>query len=49
MNIHEFNGLRLAGGTSLALQLGHRKSIDLNLFGTIDFEALDLPQLFKKL
>ena len=29
------SGLRLVGGTSLALQLGHRLSIDLDLFGTI--------------
>ena len=27
---------RLVGGTALALQLGHRKSVDLDLFGTID-------------
>ena len=30
---------RLVGGTALALQLGHRKSIDLDFFGTIDCEA----------
>lgn len=28
---------RLVGGTALALQLGHRKSIDLDFFGSIDF------------
>lgn len=27
---------RLVGGTALALQLGHRKSIDLDLFGAFD-------------
>jgi len=27
--------MRLAGGTSLALQIGHRKSIDIDLFGNI--------------
>lgn len=27
---------RLVGGTALALQLGHRKSIDLDMFGTIE-------------
>ena len=26
---------RLVGGTALALQLGHRKSVDLDFFGTI--------------
>ena len=30
------NGLRLVGGTALALQLGHRNSIDLDFFGVID-------------
>lgn len=34
--IPEFSGLRLVGGTSLALQLGHRISIDLDLFGRFD-------------
>jgi hypothetical protein len=28
-----FDGLRLVGGTSLALQYGHRLSIDLDFFG----------------
>ena len=31
-----FSQTRLVGGTALALQLGHRSSIDLNLFGTIE-------------
>lgn len=30
---------RLVGGTALALQLGHRKSIDLDFFGTVDCES----------
>lgn len=30
---------RLVGGTALALQLGHRKSIDLDFFGKIDCEV----------
>ena len=44
--IDEFSELRLAGGTALALQLGHRKSIDLDFFGHIDFEQLALNELF---
>ena len=28
-------GTRLVGGTALALQLGHRRSVDLDFFGTI--------------
>ena len=35
-------GLRLVGGTSLALQLGHRKSVDLDLFGEISCDPLEL-------
>lgn len=35
-SIEELSQLRLVGGTALALQLGHRKSIDLDLFGKID-------------
>ena len=32
-------GFHLVGGTALALYMGHRKSIDLDLFSNIDFEA----------
>lgn len=35
-SIPELKDLRLVGGTSLALQLGHRISIDLDLFGSFD-------------
>jgi hypothetical protein len=38
--------LRLVGGTALALQIGHRKSVDLDLFGIIDFGLLDINELF---
>jgi len=41
-----FSGLRLAGGTALALQIGHRKSIDIDLFGIIDFDSLNIQELF---
>ena len=33
-----FKNMRLAGGTSLALQIGHRKSIDLDMFGTLQVD-----------
>ena len=41
-----FKDFRLVGGTSLSLQLGHRMSIDIDLFtdaayGSIDFSELD--------
>ena len=35
----ELKNFHLAGGTSLALQIGHRKSIDLDLFSYKDFDT----------
>lgn len=40
-----FSNLRLVGGTALALQLGHRKSVDLDFFGIIDFRNVDFANL----
>lgn len=48
MSCEELENLHLVGGTALALQLGHRKSIDLDLFGEIDFEDIDSAMLFKR-
>lgn len=36
------NGFALAGGTSLAIQIGHRKSIDLDIFSPNDFNVREL-------
>lgn len=44
----ELRETRLVGGTALALQLGHRKSIDLDFFGTITCSAQDLVDAIKK-
>ncbi len=44
----ELNEFYLVGGTALALQLGHRNSIDIDLFTTQEFEAADIEQLMKK-
>jgi hypothetical protein len=40
MSEKTFSDFNLVGGTSLALQIGHRNSIDIDLFGNqpIDFE-----------
>lgn len=40
-----FNAFRLVGGTALSLQIGHRESIDIDLFsdsvyGSLDFNAI---------
>ncbi|MFT3822896.1 MAG: nucleotidyl transferase AbiEii/AbiGii toxin family protein [Chitinophagaceae bacterium] len=47
MSAPEFDNFRLVGGTALSLQIGHRLSIDIDLFsdtqyGNIDFRAIDL-------
>jgi hypothetical protein len=52
---HEaWSSFRLVGGTALSLQLGHRMSIDLDLFtdspyGSVDFDQMDrsMEELFK--
>lgn len=38
---------RLVGGTALALQLGHRKSIDLDFFGRIDADSQELQEALR--
>ena len=43
-----FQDLRLVGGTALALQLGHRKSIDLDLFGTIEANSLEIREALEE-
>ena len=39
-----FNPFRLIGGTNLSLRLGHRKSIDIDLFTDAQYESLDFSQ-----
>ena len=39
MNIEDFNDFYLAGGTALALQLGHRISVDLDFFSSNPFSV----------
>jgi hypothetical protein len=40
---------RLVGGTALALQLGHRKSIDLDFFGQINVNSQELREALQTL
>ncbi len=40
--------LRLVGGTSLALQLGHRISVDIDLFGNIEGDEHELTEVLRK-
>ena len=41
-SLDELSEARLAGGTALALHIGHRKSIDLDFFGHIDYSMDEL-------
>jgi predicted nucleotidyltransferase component of viral defense system len=45
MQSPSFEGFALAGGTSLALRIGHRISIDVDLFGSGDVHALEKLEL----
>ncbi len=44
-----FSEARLVGGTALALQLGHRKSVDLDLFGHINLVDEELSELYSSI
>ncbi len=49
MSIEEFNSFRMVGGTSLSLQLGHRESIDIDLFTDAEYGSIDFAILEAKL
>jgi hypothetical protein len=44
----ELEGFHLVGGTSLAIQLGHRNSIDIDLFTQKDFDDDEVMALVNK-
>ncbi|MDT0677302.1 nucleotidyl transferase AbiEii/AbiGii toxin family protein [Autumnicola musiva] len=41
----EFDGFRLVGGTALSLQIGHRESIDIDLFSDADYGSIDFNNI----
>lgn len=43
-----FNDMRLVGGTALALQYGHRQSIDLDFFGDLTCELENTQEILSK-
>lgn len=49
MNQKLFDEFSLVGGTSLALQIGHRNSIDIDLFGNCELNELDITAFLDKL
>ena len=48
MRMPELVNMRLVGGTSLALQYGHRRSIDLDLFGEADEDTEELTEALRE-
>lgn len=47
LEIPVFSELRLVGGTSLALQIGHRKSIDIDLFGLLEADEMSISSALR--
>lgn len=45
MQAKEFEGFRLVGGTSLSLQIGHRISVDIDLFTDKDYGSVDFDSI----
>ena len=48
-NVDIFKSLRLVGGTALALQIGHRVSDDIDLFGVINNDEVDIADALRGL
>ena len=49
MAAKEFENFRLVGGTSLSLQIGHRESIDIDLFSDVEYGEIDFDAIEKYL
>lgn len=49
MEIKVLLPFRLVGGTSLSLQLGHRISVDIDLFTDVEYGSIDFDQIDSKL
>lgn len=45
MNEEVFSEFRLVGGTSLSLQLGHRISVDIDLFTDAEYGSIDFKKI----
>ncbi|RLD47566.1 MAG: hypothetical protein DRI94_13845 [Bacteroidetes bacterium] len=48
-SVPEFKALKLVGGTNLALQIGHRKSVDIDLFGKLELDSSFIVKKLKKI
>ncbi len=47
MKIEELKDFRLVGGTSLSLQIGHRMSVDIDLFTDAPYDSIDFNRIDK--
>jgi predicted nucleotidyltransferase component of viral defense system len=45
MAAKEFSQFRLVGGTALSLQIGHRESIDIDLFSDVEYGSLNFKEI----
>lgn len=45
MAAEEFTQFRLVGGTALSLQIGHRESIDIDLFSDVEYGTLNFKEI----
>lgn len=43
----QFGEFRLVGGTSLSLQIGHRLSVDIDLFSDLPYGTIDFDQIYQ--
>lgn len=47
MEIDLFQNFYLVGGTALALQIGHRQSVDIDLFGQSEIDEIEFTEAIK--
>lgn len=45
MKADVFSTFRLVGGTALSLHLGHRESVDIDLFSDVPYGSLDFGSI----
>jgi transposase len=48
MKDNQLNSFYLVGGTALSLKIGHRESIDIDLFSSSDFDGNELAEHLRK-
>lgn len=49
MNNSYFDNFFLVGGTSIALQIGHRLSVDIDLFGSQELDEIEISNFLLSL